>query len=298
MMSASRKWRDVLPIHPAAELFPLMSPEEIKALGADIKKNGLREQITLMTTWSRPENPSHPLIECSNVLIDGRNRLDAMETAGINLFRMDGQLENSYFRPLSDKVIDPYSYAVSLNIHRRHLTAEQKRELIAKLIKATPETSNRQIADQVKVSHPYVAKVRASLEETGDVETVTTSIDTRGRRQQARKKPEKKAKPLKEAMARASVVDRTVTADAKSLSELAVPAVEPARVSPHVEDDREPPAEPTLQDHVGEIADQIMDVGEALGAGDRALFLAALRQELHDIERVWAAEATAGGRLG
>jgi hypothetical protein len=33
-------WRDVLPIHPAAELFPLMAPDELRALGADIKKSG------------------------------------------------------------------------------------------------------------------------------------------------------------------------------------------------------------------------------------------------------------------
>ena len=37
---------------------------------------------------------------------------------------------------------DPYAYVISANIRRRHLTAEQKRELIAKLIKATPEKAH------------------------------------------------------------------------------------------------------------------------------------------------------------
>ena len=37
---ATKSWRDI-PIHPAADLFPLMAPDELKALGEDIKKNGL-----------------------------------------------------------------------------------------------------------------------------------------------------------------------------------------------------------------------------------------------------------------
>src|SRR5262249_61366782 len=46
--SPSRKsWRDVLPIHPAAELFPPMSPDELRALGEDIRKNGLTSPIVL-----------------------------------------------------------------------------------------------------------------------------------------------------------------------------------------------------------------------------------------------------------
>src|SRR5215813_9299133 len=33
-------WRDHLPVHPAADLFPLMSEPELRELGEDIKKNG------------------------------------------------------------------------------------------------------------------------------------------------------------------------------------------------------------------------------------------------------------------
>jgi hypothetical protein len=33
-------WHEHLEIHPAAELFPLMSPAELKELADDIKKNG------------------------------------------------------------------------------------------------------------------------------------------------------------------------------------------------------------------------------------------------------------------
>jgi hypothetical protein len=61
---------------------------------------------------------------------------------------------------------DPYAYVMSANIHRRHLDPEQKRELIAKLIKATPDKSNRQIAEMVKASPTTVGTVRAEMEST------------------------------------------------------------------------------------------------------------------------------------
>ena len=45
--SASSSWRSTLPIHPAAELFPRMSPDELQALGEDIIKNGLTSPIVV-----------------------------------------------------------------------------------------------------------------------------------------------------------------------------------------------------------------------------------------------------------
>ena len=44
----SKSWRDVLLIHPAADLFPRMSEPELRALGEDIKKQGLRDKIKII----------------------------------------------------------------------------------------------------------------------------------------------------------------------------------------------------------------------------------------------------------
>jgi hypothetical protein len=162
--------------HPLADLFPLMEGAEFDALVADIRANGLRDGIVLY----------------ENKILDGRNRYRACEAAGVSPgFRVAVQSpdQSNIARPL---ITDPTAYVISANIHRRHLTAEQKRELIARLIKAQPEKSNRQVAKQVEASHPHVAKVRAEMEKAGDVETVTTSVDTKGRKQPA-KKPIKKA---------------------------------------------------------------------------------------------------------
>lgn len=65
-------WRAVIPVHPAADLFPMMAPDEKKALGEDIKKNGITVPVTL---WKAGNGRL--------MLLDGRNRLDAMEAAGL-----------------------------------------------------------------------------------------------------------------------------------------------------------------------------------------------------------------------
>ena len=55
---------------------------------------------------------------------------------------------------------------MSTNLQRRHLSADDKRKLIADLIKAMPEKSDRQIAEMLKVSPTTVGRVRAEMEPT------------------------------------------------------------------------------------------------------------------------------------
>jgi hypothetical protein len=187
-------WRAHLRIHPAADLFPLMSESELKEHAEDIKANGLCAPLGF---WSKD----------GNSLLDGRNRLDALALLGLLYETEDHHLGIKKWtvgkgwsdRPAGHLELaidtqgysdgDPYAIALSLNVHRRHLTHKQKDELVAKLIKANPGKSNRQIAAQAKVrSHPHVGKIRTELEKAGDVETVSTSIDTKGRKQPAKHK--------------------------------------------------------------------------------------------------------------
>jgi hypothetical protein len=175
----AQSWRDVLPIHPAAELFPLMSQDELEKLTEDIRNNGLRFPVAV---WKCPHGRT--------MLLDGRNRLDALERVlGVPVVRRDGDaLEWAAPHKHLPSDIDPYAYVISANIHRRHLTAEERNDLIRKLLKAKPEISNLQIAKQVKRDDKTVAKIRREMEERSEIPNVEARTDTKGRKQPAKKK--------------------------------------------------------------------------------------------------------------
>jgi hypothetical protein len=174
-------WRDVLPIHPAAGAYPSLGEDELAELAADIGAHGLS-------------------------LLDGRYRLDALERAGFVLVK-DGELDRALGLGGDPRVrvvagVDPVAFADSVNLHRRHLTREQKRARIEALLKADPEKSDRRIAREVgdRTSHT-VAVVRAASERRGEITHVPVRRDTRGRRQPALKsastpKPEPATKKL------------------------------------------------------------------------------------------------------
>jgi hypothetical protein len=175
-----QSWRDVLPIHPAADLFPRMTPDELRALGEDIKKNGLTSAIAVWQT--DPKAPAQ--------LLDGRNRLDAIEMAigePLRIITWHGIVlieDSSHLRYDTRHVEgDPYAYVTSVNLHRRNLTIEQKREVVAKLLKAMPDKSDRQIAKMAKVSPTTVGTERHELEASGRCPVLDTRTDAKGVKQ-------------------------------------------------------------------------------------------------------------------
>jgi hypothetical protein len=185
--AAPAGWRETLLIHPATEILPLMSAAELNETADDIKKNGLTTPIEL---W-REDRPDAPL-----QLLEGRNRLDAIEIVygpvqvnPPNIKTANGSLINAVGEHVKilPSSVDPWTYVVSVNVKRRHLTAKQKRDLIEKLLKAQPEKSNRQIAEAAKASHNTVGAVRTKLEGRGQIAHVEKRTDTKGRGQPARK---------------------------------------------------------------------------------------------------------------
>jgi hypothetical protein len=195
--STPKSWRDVLPIHPAAAAYPPIGKDELSELGRDIKARGLQVDVVL-------------LLEDNSVsLLDGRNRLDALEANGFDLIkggRLDRTLglgAGSRVRVVTD--IDPYEYAASFNAHRRHLTPEQKRERIEALLKSNPERSDREIAKELDTNHKIVGRTRKRMESTGTVSQLPKRIGQDGK---ARKQPA--ATPVKLSVVKA--VDTAVVA--------------------------------------------------------------------------------------
>lgn len=79
---------------------------------------------------------------------------------------------------------------ISANIRRRHLSAYQKRELIANLLKANPEQSDRRVAKTTGVHHETVAAVRDDLEVNGEIRHKADRKEESGRKARGRKPKE------------------------------------------------------------------------------------------------------------
>jgi hypothetical protein len=219
-------WRSVLQIHSAANIDSLMPEAELRALGEDILSGGLQYPITLY----------------DNKLLDGRNRLDALELVGVNLVLRDASEASPHFdlaraleragiacitiveRCYTIGDVDPWTYAASANHHRRHMTPEEKRDAVADLLKASqPEQrrkaiavllvendkagisqSDRQIAEQTESNRNTVARIRAELADAGLLSRQSDSrIDKRGSRRRLTGAPKRKDPHVEAAVERA-----------------------------------------------------------------------------------------------
>ena len=111
----------------------MMSDAELAELGEDIKANGLREPIAF---WDADKGTPR----FQRLLVDGRNRMEAMERVGLDLDRIRSIHRGQYSGKEHKKFIDgdPVAYILSLNIHRRHLTKQQQADLIIAAHRATP----------------------------------------------------------------------------------------------------------------------------------------------------------------
>lgn len=97
-----------LQAHPAAELFPLMTGADFDALVADIRAHGQREAIVVH----------------DGMILDGRNRYRACQALGIEPVVV----------PWDRSGAPPEAYAVSMNLHRRHLNESQRGMIAARLV--------------------------------------------------------------------------------------------------------------------------------------------------------------------
>jgi hypothetical protein len=80
--SPRQSWRDVLKVHPAADQYPPMGEKELRELADDIETNGLQQAIVLFRD-----------ADGNDLLLDGRHRLDGIESAGKVLVDADGKFD-------------------------------------------------------------------------------------------------------------------------------------------------------------------------------------------------------------
>ena len=110
-----------LPVHPYAELFPLMQHPDFDALCGHIATNGLQEEIVLY----------------EGQILDGRNRYLACLARGVA----------PRFRAYAGECGSPLAFVVAKNVRRRHLTESQRALLAARLKPLFEEEAHtRQVA--------------------------------------------------------------------------------------------------------------------------------------------------------
>jgi len=146
------------------QLLPDLTDEEFAALKADIAARGVMVPVELDETGA---------------VLDGHHRVRACAELGITEYPR-------IIRPgMSED--EKREHVLALNLDRRHLNQQQKRDLIATLLQAKPEASNRQIAEQVKADHQTVASVRGGLEAGGEIPHLDKTIGADGKQYPAKR---------------------------------------------------------------------------------------------------------------
>lgn len=150
------------------QVMPPLATEEYEELKNDIAQRGVMVPIEYD--------------EEGNVL-DGHHRLQICTELGITDYPKvirAGMTEE-----------EKRTHARKLNMARRQLNQEQRRELIREQLRETPEKSDRQIAKALGVSDKTVGGQRRNLEATAEIPQLETSIgaDGKERPRQVERKP-------------------------------------------------------------------------------------------------------------
>ncbi len=133
----------------AIQVMPLLSAEEYESLRHDIVQRGVVVPV---------------VVDQHGRLLDGHHRRQIADELGI-----DCPVE---VRHVADDE-DARTVAFTLILTRRHLTREQRRDLIAREAEARPEDSDRAIARQVGCSPSTVGPVRRPVSNLDTSRTIT-----------------------------------------------------------------------------------------------------------------------------
>lgn len=147
------------------QFLPRLSDDEYTALEKSILENGVQVPI---------------VVDENRAVIDGHHRKEIADRHGLDCPRR-------FVYDRSDE--QKRTLALSLNLDRRHLTREQKRDLVQKSLKADPHLSDRQHAERTAVAHTTVSRARAELESTGALHQSETRLSADGRERPSSQPP-------------------------------------------------------------------------------------------------------------
>lgn len=133
----------------------MMEEDDFSQLLQSIKENGQKE----------------PIIIFEDKILDGRNRFKACEELGIE----------TEFEEWTEDDGPPETVVLIRNLHRRHLSRQERRKALAALVKAHPEKSDRALARTAKVSDKTVAAERKKQEATAEIPQMAQTVGEDGK---------------------------------------------------------------------------------------------------------------------
>jgi hypothetical protein len=163
------KTRTKKPVYAPVLKLPPLPYEQFVALRDNIAVNGVLVPILVDSDGPRRE------------IIDGNYRKAIADELGYDCPEIvQGDLTEEEKRTL----------ARALNLARRHLTQEQKRQLVADQLRETPDRSNRWVGKQMGVHHATVAAVRAEMVATGQIIQLERTVGEDGKARPAIRQPQ------------------------------------------------------------------------------------------------------------
>lgn len=134
-----------LKIHPVAALFPLLEGAEFGDLCVNIKDNGLLD----------------PIVFDGDVLLDGRNRWRACKELGV-------EIRSKQWSDLN-LAVTKEDWITSRNLHRRHLSDDQRTQIMAAILDWQFEQSAKDKQEQSRFSkekpHPGPGRGKKTVTE-------------------------------------------------------------------------------------------------------------------------------------
>lgn len=128
------------------QVMPRLTAEEYADLEASILAHGVQVPI---------------VVDADGEVIDGHHRLEIAQANGLDC----PEIVRDDLTTDDEKI----ALALTLNVHRRHLTREQRRDLIRISLRAAPDLSDRQHAEMTGADHKTVGSVRNDMQATGEI---------------------------------------------------------------------------------------------------------------------------------
>jgi 16S rRNA G966 N2-methylase RsmD len=200
LLNAPHDQRTTWPVHPAAELFPLLADDELQELAEDIRANGLHELVWL---YDDPYTGQR-------MLLDGRNRSRACQLAGI---------------PVRTRLYtgnDPIAFSLSQNLKRRHLTSGQRDFLALDVEKLYAEEAAKRTGGRPRIGDKPPADL-PEVSEAAQSDLVQTQPDLSARLPQhvAQEVAERKARESRERAAKVTGTSGRGVSQAKRVEKFA-----------------------------------------------------------------------------